>query len=114
MKNQQQEETVQLYGIIKDSTITILIDEKLLNVICSSSENRQVVIVDLVDLLVDEFNFMNVNILISRNGNVLQMKSFLQFMSCLFDVKLHGDLSQLAIEGEVLDPYDWIGLSCEL
>lgn len=91
-----------------------MIDEKLLNVVISSNEDRQVVIVDLVDLLVDEFSFINVNILILRNGNVLQMKSFLQFMSCLFDVKLIGDLLQLAIEGESIDPYEWIGLSCEL
>lgn len=99
---------MQIHGIINDLTVTILIDDKLLKFVSA----RQI-IVELVDLLVDDLNLLKVNILLQRN-DILQVKQVLQFMNSIFVCQLIPDVLQMTINSERFDPYEWIGLSCEL
>ncbi|KAI5955407.1 hypothetical protein CANMA_004624 [Candida margitis] len=92
-----------------DSTMSFLIDEKMLNMV----RDRDV-IVELIDFIIDDLNLSNVNILLKRS-DTLQVKQVLQFMHSLFVCQLIPDLSLFSINTtETFDPYEWIGLSCEL
>ncbi|KAI5968065.1 hypothetical protein KGF57_000255 [Candida theae] len=92
--------------------ITIIIDHKLLHAITAGSDPQAMV--DLIDVLIDDFTFEKVNILVKRTSDdMLQLKKFLHFINSICEVRLIADLNSLS-EGESLDPYDWVGLTCDL
>ncbi|CAL1203982.1 unnamed protein product [Candida parapsilosis] len=100
---------VQLHGIINNSNVSIVLEDELLEFV-----NDRQLIIELVDLLVDELNLQSVYILIKRSDDLSKMKRVLQFMNAIFVCSLISDSSQMAIDMEKFDPYEWIGLICEL
>lgn len=89
--------------------MSIVLEDELLEFV-----NDRQLIIELVDLLVDELNLQSVYILIKRSDDLSKMKRVLQFMNAIFVCLLISDSLQMAIDMEKFDPYEWIGLICEL